>query len=103
MKNSKEMADAVFRIRDACLEQKRRRIRIVRRISAVGGAACLCGLLITAGIHFAPVREPLPGIPPETAATGTQTARQRRSRPAAEGSTDETTDRVGPARLGLLL
>ena len=73
MKNSKEMADAVFRIRDACLEQKRRRIRIVRRISAVGGAACLCGLLITAGIHFAPVREPLPGIPPETAATGTQT------------------------------
>ena len=60
MKNSKEMADAVFRIRDACLERQAKRNRLVRRIAAAGSAVCMLGLVVI-GIRYGhPAQKPLP-------------------------------------------
>ena len=70
MKNSKEMADAVFRIRDACLEQQRRRKRIAGRIAAAGSAVCMLALVFIGIRYVQPAREPLPNtlLTTETAA-----------------------------------
>ena len=60
MKNSKEMADAVFRIRDACLERQAKRKRLVRRIAAAGSAVCMLGLVLVGIRYVHPAQQPLP-------------------------------------------
>ncbi|MBR5166070.1 MAG: hypothetical protein IKW87_11025 [Ruminococcus sp.] len=48
MKNSKEMADAVFRIRDAYAEKKNKRKLIIKRTALVCSTACMFGLIFGA-------------------------------------------------------
>ncbi|MBR3631138.1 MAG: hypothetical protein IKN55_11810 [Oscillospiraceae bacterium] len=72
MKNSKEMADAVFRIRDACLEQQRRRKRIAGRIAAAGSAVCMLALVFIGIRYVQPAREPLPNTIRTTEAAPTE-------------------------------
>ncbi|SEK73087.1 hypothetical protein SAMN02910353_01186 [Ruminococcus sp. YRD2003] len=48
MKSSKEMADAVFRIRDAYAEKKNKRKIIIKRTALVGATACMFGLIFAA-------------------------------------------------------
>lgn len=48
MKSSKEMADAVFRIRDAYAEKKNKRKIIIKRTALVCSTACMFGLIFAA-------------------------------------------------------
>ena len=54
MKNSKEMADAVFRIRDAYAEKKNKRKLIIKRTAFVCSTACMFGLIFGAIKLIAP-------------------------------------------------
>lgn len=51
MKNSKEMADSVFRIRDAYLEKQRIRKVKLKKAAYIGSSVCMLGLVLV-GIHF---------------------------------------------------
>ena len=51
MKNSKEMADSVFMIRDAYLEKQRIRKVKLKKAAYIGSSVCMFGLIL-AGIHF---------------------------------------------------
>ncbi len=57
MKNSKEMADAVFRIRDACIEKRNKRRIIIKRAALVCSTACMFALVF-AGIKIASPERP---------------------------------------------
>lgn len=52
MKNSKEMADSVFRIRDAYIEKRNKRRLIIKRTALISSTACMLALTI-AGINLA--------------------------------------------------
>lgn len=51
MKNSKEMADSVFMIRDAYLEKQRIRKVKLKKAAYIGSSVCMF-VLVLAGIHF---------------------------------------------------
>ena len=51
MKNSKEMADSVFMIRDAFLEKQRIRKVKLKKAAYIGSSVCMFGLILV-GIHF---------------------------------------------------
>lgn len=51
MKNSKEMADSVFRIRNAYLEKQRIRKFKLKKAAYIGSSVCMFGLIF-AGIYF---------------------------------------------------
>lgn len=51
MKNSKEMADSVFRIRDTYLEKQRKRKIRLKKAAYIGSSVCMLGLIV-AGINF---------------------------------------------------
>lgn len=59
MKNSKEMADAVFRIRDAYAEKKNKRKLIIKRTALVCSTACMFGLIFGA-IKLSAPKKPHP-------------------------------------------
>lgn len=70
MKTTKEIADTVFRRRDAYFAQQRARNRTIRQAAVIGTSVCGCGILAFSGLHFRKVREPIPSITPaETTAT----------------------------------
>ena len=70
MKTTKEIADTVFRRRDAYFAQQRARNRTIRQAAVIGTSVCGCGILAFSGLHFRKVREPVPSITPaETTAT----------------------------------
>ena len=70
MKTTKEIADTVFRRRDAYFAQQRARSRTIRQAAVIGTSVCGCGILAFSGLHFRKVREPIPSITPaETTAT----------------------------------
>lgn len=51
MKNSKEMADSVFKIRDEYLEKQRKRMRGLKKAASIGSSFCMFGLILI-GINF---------------------------------------------------
>ncbi|MCR5718264.1 MAG: hypothetical protein K6F80_04420 [Oscillospiraceae bacterium] len=70
MKTTKEIADTVFRRRDAYFAQQRARNRTIRQAAVIGTSVCGCGILAFSGLHFRKMREPIPSITPaETTAT----------------------------------
>ena len=70
MKTTKEIADTVFRRRDAYFAQQQARSRTIRQAAVIGTSVCGCGILVFSGLYFRKVREPLPNITPaETTAT----------------------------------
>lgn len=70
MKTTKEIADTVFRRRDAYFAQQRARNRTIRQAAVIGTSVCGCGILAFSGLYFRKVREPVPSITPaETTAT----------------------------------
>ena len=64
MKTTKEIADTVFRRRDAYFAQQRARNRTIRQAAVIGTSVCGCGILAFSGLHFRKVREPIPSITP---------------------------------------
>lgn len=62
MKNSKEMADSVFKIRDEYLEKQRKRKRKLKKAAYIGSSVCMFGLILV-GIHFTvPNKHQIPTI-----------------------------------------
>lgn len=62
MKNSKEMADSVFKIRDAYLEKQRKRIRMLKKAAYIGSSVCMFGLILI-GINFTvPSKQQIPTL-----------------------------------------
>lgn len=51
MKNSKEMADSVFKIRDAYLEKQRKRMRGLKKTAYISSSVCMFALILI-GINF---------------------------------------------------
>ena len=84
MKNSKEMADSVFRIRDTYLEKQRIRKIKLKKAAYVGSSVCMLGLLL-AGIHFMlPATQQLPDI------TASDPYENRISSDVSESETNDT-------------
>ena len=52
MKSSKEMADAVFMIRDEYLEKKRNRDMAVRKAVYIGSPVCIISLIVAGAVFF---------------------------------------------------
>ena len=72
MKNSKEIADAVFKARDRYMEQKQISSRRIRTAAAVSGTVCALGLTI-AGIGYL---NPMQNSRPSVTAVTTDTERE---------------------------
>ncbi|WP_295093898.1 hypothetical protein [Ruminococcus sp.] len=62
MKTSKEMADSVFRIRDAYDEKKRKRNIIMRKVGYVVSAACIFGVVFLGIKNSSLMRNNVPDI-----------------------------------------
>lgn len=103
MKNSKEMADAVFRIRDAYAEKKNKRKLIIKRTALVCSTACMFGLIFGA-IKLTAPEKPHPvdsGIIVETETVSAEStaahsptstsAQQTTATQTASTTSDETT------------
>ena len=52
MKNSKKMADSVFKIRDAYLEKRRKRNSVIKKIVYIGSMLCIFGLIVICINYF---------------------------------------------------
>ncbi len=52
MKNSKEMADNVFKMRDAYLEKHRKRRKAIKKMSYIGSTFCIFGAIIVVFHHI---------------------------------------------------
>lgn len=62
MKNSKEMADSVFKIRDAYLEKQRKRMRRLKKAAYIGSSVCMFALILI-GINFTvPGKQQIPTL-----------------------------------------
>lgn len=100
MKSSKEMADAVFRIRDAYAEKKNKRKIIIKRTALVCSTACMFGLIFAA-LKLTSPEKPHPvdsGIivetetaSPESAETAALTNTMAQSAPNATAQSAQST------------
>ena len=98
MKTTKEIAENVFRRRDAYFAQQRERNRTIRQVAVIGTSVCGCGILAVSGLHFRKVREPLPAVTPaettiETTAAQQTVITQTTAYPAATAQTTVTSVR----------
>ncbi len=90
MKNANELADAVFRARDAHREAQQNRIRKIRTSAVIGTAACaIC--LTAAGVGYGRrLPDRMPSVPQKAEMEGTQAAVQTALLPE-ENTVPETT------------
>lgn len=75
MKNSKEMADSVFQIRDAYLEKKRKRNKRIKKASFIGSTFCLLGVVLFGLYYMKPENNQIPMMTiPEVSSSTESTA-----------------------------
>lgn len=66
MKNSKEIASAVFQARDEYIKRRKQMLRKIKLASAVGGTLCALCLTIAGVGYWNSLQQKLPAIGPET-------------------------------------